>query len=310
MIKFRCQHCRHEFGAEDVQAHQKGMCPKCKTELVIPLPSGQTHNDLVPNIQLEERPANDTADDNTLLGYEKIIDQTEEPAEGRLLWFLDIWLYPLNLAGVIRLVSFWLTLFLFCPLTMATIGLGTEYIPIVYAIPIAYVLYYFTECIRDSAAGRFRAPDFWKRQGDDKWDFISQLLIVVGCIAICFCPVSAYFILTGRTDSIYWLLMVCGGFFFPMVLLAVAMFDSYNALNPILIIGSIFRTFFPYCGMFLIYCGVAFLFMKINSRLNTFWLLPPAVFLSKGAQLYLIFVAVGLLGRFFCKYEEKLYWEV
>jgi hypothetical protein len=104
--------------------------------------------------------------------------------------------------------------------------------------------------------------------------------------------------------------MACGGFFFPMILLAAVLFDTYNALNPILIIGSIFRTFFPYCAMVLFFYAGSRLFLKIDSSLYSFRLLPPVAFISKALQLYLIFVAVGLLGRFFYKYEEKLYWEV
>ena len=194
---------------------------------------------------------------------------------------------------------------------MGLLGLGIEYIPIVYTLPIAYMLYYFTECIRESAIGRCRAPDFWMHLTDsDKWDCISQLLLVLGCIAVCFCPVSVYYLVTKRTDLIYWLLLACSGFFFPMVLLAVVLFDSYNALNPILIIGSIFRTFLPYCGMVLLFYGGALLFMKIDSRLYSFRLLPAVPFISRALQLYLMFVAVGLLGRFYCKYREKLNWEV
>jgi len=226
-------------------------------------------------------------------------------------WFIDIFLYPLNLAGLIHLISLWLLVFLFCPLVMGFLGLGVEYVPIVYTLPIAYVLYYFTECIRDSALGRCRTPDYWMHPADsDKWDCISQMLTVIGCIAICFCPVSVYYLVTERTDLIYWLLLTYGGFFFPMALLAVVLFDSYNAMNPILIIGSIFRTFFPYCGMVLLFYGCALLFTKMGLRLYGFRLLPTLPFISRALQLYLIFVAVGLLGRFYWKYQGKLNWEV
>ncbi len=234
----------------------------------------------------------------------------EELSKSRLVWFIDIWLYPLNLAGAIHLICLWLLVFLCCPLVMR-MGLGTEYAPIVYALPIAYVIYYFTECIRYSATGLYRAPGFlMNTSGSDKWDYISQLLTVVGCVAICFCPVSAYYLISGRTDMIYWLLLACGGYFFPMALLAVVLFDSYNALNPILIIGSIFRTFFPYCGMVLLFYGGVLLFIKMGLSTYGFHPLPAVPFIFRALQLYLIFVTAGLLGRFYHKYEEKLYWEV
>jgi len=312
MIKFNCKNCGQKISVPEMHAGKKGNCPKCKTMIVIPLPLGNDHKDFVPNIQLEEEPVNHTAegDDGTLFSYEQITGGNEELPERRLVWFIDIWLYPLNLAGIIHLICLWLLVFLLCPLVTGFLGLGIEYIPIVYTLPIAYVLYYFTECVRDSAAGRCRAPDFWMHPNEDKWDCISQLLIVLGCIAVCFCPVLVYYVVTKRTDLIYWLFLVCGGFFFPMVLLAVVLFDSYNAMNPLLIIGSIFRTFFPYCSMVLFFCGGALLFMKIDSRLYSFRLLPTVPFICKALQLYLIFVAVGLLGRFYWKYREKLNWEV
>ena len=238
----------------------------------------------------------------------------EEPRladECKLPWLIDIFLYPFNLAGVIHLIGLWLLIFLFCPLVIALLGLGIEYIPIVYILPVAYSLYYFAECIRDSAAGGRRAPDLRASPAKpDRWDYISQLLVVVASIGVCFWPVAVYYIVTERTDLIYWLILACGGFFFPMVLLAVVLFDSFNALNPILIIGSIFRTLLPYCGMVLFFYAGALLFRKIDSPVNRFWLLPAVPFMVKGVQLYMLFVAVGLLGRFYWRHKDKLKWEV
>jgi hypothetical protein len=241
----------------------------------------------------------------------KVIEEPQLAVKRKVPWLIDVFLYPLNLTGIIHLICLWLLVFLLCPLVVAFLGLGIEYIPIVYTLPIAYVLYYFTECIRDSATGRCRAPDFWMDPtGFDKWDCISRLLTVIGCIAVCFCPASVYYVVTERTDLIYWLLLACGGFFFPMVLLAVVLFDSYNALNPILLIGSIFRTFLPYCGMVLLFYGGAWLFMKIDSRLYGLRLLPVVPFVLRVVQLYLVFVAVGFLGRFYWWHKDKLNWEV
>jgi len=235
-----------------------------------------------------------------------------EPAGSpKLPWFMDVFLYPLNTAGVVHLIFLWLLVFLLCPLGMEVAGLGTEFVPIVYGLPIAYMLYYLTECIRDSAAGRCRVPDLWMDPTRlDKWDCLSRLLTVVGCTAVCFCPVSVYYVITERTDSTFWVLVAPGSFFFPMVLLAVVLFNSYNAMNPIFIIRSIFRTFFPYCGMVLLFnCG-ALLIMRIDFRLYSFRPLPAVPFFSRALQLYLVFVAVGLLGRFYWKYRKKLKWDV
>jgi len=307
MIRFTCGNCGQKIGVPEIRAGKKGKCPKCKNVVVVPkaaganLPASQDDSaksnisskysdfDLtVLDVPQEDKaPIQPTSQydvsDKAFGGVQKPeespgTDETEPVGKRKLPWIIDIFLYPLNLAGIIHLICLWLLVFLLCPLVMEFLGLGIEYIPIVYTLPIAYVLYYFTECIRDSAIGRCRAPDFWMHPADsDKWDCISQLFLVLGCIAVCFWPVSVYYIVTERTDLTYWLLLAFGGFFFPMVLLAVVLFDSFNALNPILIIGSIFRTFLPYCGMVLLFYGGAWLFMKIDSRLYGLRLLPDGL---------------------------------
>ena len=337
VIEFNCENCDRKISVPKSQAGKKSICPKCGNTFIIPvtqLPDAAATQDyskdlttrsldsLIDSILLDVKEQYKLKDEPAGQSNvsEKAIDRQQEHTEDvelaeqrKLPWIVDIFLYPFNLAGVIHLIGLWLLLFLLCPLVIACLGLGTEYIPIVYLLPAAYSLYYFTECIRDSAAGARRAPNLHLRVSPakpDRWDYISQLLIVVGSIAVCFSPVAVYYIVIERSDLIYWLILACGGFFFPMVLLAVVLFDSFNALNPILIIGSIFRTLLPYCGMVLFFYAGALLFMEIDSPVNRFWLLPTGPFLIKVVQLYMIIVAVGLLGRFYRRYEKKLNWEV
>jgi hypothetical protein len=275
-------------------------------------------------IILEDIPTNGIPDGVTGQNICFVSDQTShEPdkqsarkknkyADSRSLpWFIDLFLYPLNATGVINLIGLWLLIFWACPFVINLLGLGIEYIPIVYVLPVAYVLYYFTECLRDSAAGKRRAPDIWMElEKFDKWDCYTQLILVVGCIAACFCPAIAYHAFAMRNDWIYWLMLGCGVFFFPMILLAAVLFDSLDALNPILIIPSVIRTFVPYCGMVLILCGGGFLFIKFGPRIFTTQFISWGAFFSKALLFYLILTTVGLLGRFFRKYKAKLEWEV
>jgi len=334
VIDFLCEYCERQISVPKSHAGKKAICPKCNNTFIIPaiqLPGsaatqnysgdliarttdsshGLTLMDVPDEYKLKEEPAVQSNISEETDNQQQESEETEPAGHCRLPWFIDIFLYPLNLAGVVHLIGLWLLLFLFCPFIIAFVGLGIEYIPIVYFLPVAYTLYYFAECIRDSASGARRAPDLRAIQvKPDRWDYVSQLLIVVGSIAACFSPVAVYYIVTEQSDLIYWLILACGGFFFPMVLLAVVLFDSFNALNPILIIGSIFRTLLPYCGMVLFFYAGALLFMKIDSPVNRFWLLPTVPFLIKVVQLYMIIVAVGLLGRFYRRFEKKLNWEV
>jgi hypothetical protein len=334
VIEFHCEYCDRKISTPKSHAGKKAVCPKCNNTFIIPviLAPGSDANqyysgDLMPRTTdsshgltlidvPDEYKLKDEPDIQSIISEQAIDRQqeskeTESSKQHKMPWVIDIFLYPFNLAGVIHLIGLWFLLFLICPLVIARLGLGIEYIPVVYFLPVAYTLYYFTECIRDSASGARRAPDLRASPAKpDRWDYVSQLLIVVGSIAVCFSPVAVYYIVTERSDLIYWLILTCGGFFFPMVLLAVVLFDSFNALNPILIIGSIFRTLLPYCGMVLFFYAGALLFMEIDSPVNRFWLLPTVLFLIKVVQLYMIIVAVGLLGRFFHRFEKKLNWEV
>jgi phage FluMu protein Com len=334
VIRFACKHCQRRISVPKIHAGEKAKCPKCKNINIVPsvesavtaatqsTTGNSKHDSKRADFKLtfldipQKQKAPPATPDKILEDLRKLeaeiaTDKAELVPERKLPWLIDIFLYPLNLAGIIHLICLWLLIFFLCPLVMDFLRLGIEYIPVVYALPVAYALYYFAECIRDSAGGGYRAPDFWMHPTDsDKWDCIFQSLAVFGCIAVSFWPVAVYYAVTGRSDLIYWLLLACGGFFFPMVLLAVVLFDSYNALKPMLIIGSIFHTFLPYCGMVLLFYGGALLFVKIDSRLYGFRLLPTVPFILRAVQLYLVFVAVGFLGRFYWKYRDKLNWEV
>jgi len=340
IIDFLCEYCERIISVPKSHAGKKAVCPRCKNMFIIPVirapgsdanqdysgdlidrTTDSTHGltliDVPEEYKLKEEPPVQSSVPKQAVDRQQESEEDSEAKETESLdqrmlpWFIDIFLYPFNLGGVVHLIGLWLLLFLFCPLIIAFVGLGIEYIPIVYFLAVAYTLYYFTECIRDSASGAHRAPDLRASQvKPDRWDYISQLLVVVGSIAVCFSPVAVYYVVTERSDLIYWLILACGGFFFPMVLLAVVLFDSFSALNPILIIGSIFRTLPPYCGMVLFFYAGALLFMKIDSPVNRFWLLPIVSFLIKGLELYMILVAVGLLGRFYKRFEKKLNWEV
>ena len=84
-----------------------------------------------------------------------------------------------------------------------------------------------------------------------------------------------------------------------------AIFDIPTTFRPFLLIGSISSTFFPYCGLALIFCGVALIAKNVVNMKE------PAVsaFLLRSAGTYLALVAAHLLGRFYWRYQEKLHWE-
>jgi hypothetical protein len=129
-------------------------------------------------------------------------------------------------------------------------------------------------------------------------------------------PAAFYFTYANKTDRIFWALVACAVFFFPMGLLAVVMFDTSSAFNPLLWIGSIFSTFFQYCGLVLLVSGIAFAFLTLigigepqeAEQITIGVKILGAVFSC--LLIYMAFVVAHLLGRFYWRYQEKLNWEV
>lgn len=200
-----------------------------------------------------------------------------------------------------------------------------------------YRYWYISECIRDSAEGRIRAPET-VASTPGLWELLSIFFKIFVCIIIFSAPIYYYLlnyrdierdlwpllnftvfflwiVITevGKSGMTFHLLLFFAVFFFPMTILSVVMFDSLRGLNPLLIIRSIFCTFVPYFGLILLLCilWLPVIFVRkfvvtqvFSGRDGLYLYLPRAV------SIYIILVGVHLLGRFYWKYREKLNWEV
>ncbi len=169
-----------------------------------------------------------------------------------------------------------------------------------------YIYWYFTECVRDSADGGVRAPEglgstpgfmgmFW------------QAVNVIGCLAIFFAPFGLYMLYAGRADIIFWLLLIVAVFLLPMGLLATIMFDSAIGLNPRLLIRSISCTFFPYCGIVLLFVTPVVLIGMLYTEVQESRLWS---FIIRSVVTYLALVGAHILGRFYWRNQEKFNWDL
>ena len=249
----------------------------------------------------------------------KIIEEPQLEVKSKLPWFIDAFLYPTSIAGLIhvtffvllpRLWFFLIKLSLSCIPRIYRTAAGEISGPltvIFYVLFIGYFSYYIYDCILDSTKGCTRAPasSFGAEPySADIWELLSKVFLVVGSIAVCFCPTAIYYIFTQRTDTVFWLLFAIGAFFLPMSFLAVTMFDSFHALSPILIMHAILRTFFAYFGLLLFFYSLCLLVVILLPRL------PLWGFLIAGLRIYFIFVAAYLLGRFYWPNKNKLNWGI
>lgn len=258
----------------------------------------------------------------------KIIEEPQLEVHRKLPWLFDVFLYPTSVSGIIHLMIFW-----FLPPLVGTFLLRATdifiLIPLaigVYIVLLGYMVCYIGLCVFDGSKGGRRAPDITTLDLPGAGELLSQLFLILGAIAICFWPVALYYVFTKKVDLVFWVLSACGIFFLPMALLAGILFDATHALNPVFIVGSISRTFLPYCALVPLFCVLGGLLAVIAS--NTFNL-PSTQSLQQGigqivlvlgrlfrasltypgmAFIYLAMVAAHLLGWFYWWYKDKLNW--
>jgi len=292
-------------------------CSKCGCYVEVPSEKTPT---LESKTAIKPGPEDDVSDmsleERQKLDGEIRVDETEQNGERKLPWLADILLYPTSASGMIHIA-----IFLIVPIL---IGLLSRYVfsfvrhyggilsLILYVLLIGYMFYYFAECIRDSAAGGLRTPETLTSTPGSS-DMLEQFVSLFACYAFFLGPVTfyrsyIYFSSTQMNSAIFWSLYAYGGFFFPMGILAVVMFNSVNGLNPILLICSIASTFFQYCGIVIFFSGLYVLRTLILSVGQQWGILANVT--SNIVLIWLLLVTAHLLGRFYRRYQEKLNWEV
>jgi DNA-directed RNA polymerase subunit RPC12/RpoP len=319
-VRFACSMCHREIEEPESSRGKLVECPHCRDYVPVPI---------------EERPAQEAAvpprpgaePDTSDQRFEQLQgDMVERPAqepdrvtERKLPWVLDIFLYPTSKAGLITLA-----IIIFVPLLIGiavnSLSAGARGFPplLVLAVPVSiigmitrlllslYLYWYFCECIRDSAAGGVRAPETVGATpglGDLLWQWFRTFV----CLVVSAAPTLIYYAHVRQIDSVFWALLAVGVFVFPMALLAVVMFDSFAGLSPILLVGSVFSTFLPYCAMIAIFALLVVLIVQETPVIQGSAILS---FTIRCVGVYLVLVVAHLLGWFYHRYEQKLNWDV
>ena len=265
----------------------------------------------------------------------EVIEAEEEEGELKTPTFGHVFGYPANAPGLTMIgmyagVPFILTLMLFLiPLSLYPFRMGLFFIGlIIKGIVGLSVLLYLTNCIRTVADGQLHPPTVFAVSEDDTfWGLLRQFLLILAAGIICFAPLVIYTFsvvyrhlplddtfgvflgLPGTIVLTFWGMFLLGIFFFPMCLLSIVMFDNLGALNPIVIIGSIFSTFFSYLLVVLLFFVPIALLMFTSALKGMTWNLL-LLLLLRGIGGYLLMMDAYILGWFFYKNEEKLCWDV
>ena len=260
--------------------------------------------------------------------FEEDLDaiDTEYVGQRKLPWIVDIFLYPISRGGLstIGIILFFRLmtdftatgLIICCGCVGGILGLIIKVV-----IYYSYMYWYFTECVRDSAGGGLRAPVILASM-PGLGAMIRLFFRIFSCYAFTLGPATfyrgyTYYNEIETNNVIFFALLTYGMFFFPMGILAVIMFDSVNGLRPTLLVRSILSTFFHYCGLVILFYGLGVLFVGLLVRMR-----PASIQSSFVSWLFLFYIFYNifficfllisghLLGRFFYRFEDKLYWEV
>ena len=133
------------------------------------------------------------------------------------------------------------------------------------------------------------------------------MMDIICCLIIFIGPFFVYIYIVRRAGIVFWLLLIFGIFLFPMALLGIILFDSVAGLNPRVIYKSISNTFWPYCGLVLLFIAAVLAIGIFGHKVKESRYLAILVYF---VSIYLIYIAAHLLGRFYWKYQEKLKWDV
>jgi len=348
-MKFHCDHCGKEIRVPRSYAGRKGRCPECKAVLTVPACESATtgaeaagaaeaaqQNPFADLTFLDAPEASKTESepepppDHTDEAYEQLRKlqggiggyESSEVQKRKLPWIIDIFLYPLNTKGM-GIILLCVGIPLILRFFMKILWILTLYFPPMLVIwvlviiihwgllllMIMYICWYWYECILDSSAGGIRAPETAGITPGVS-EILRQSFRTFACFCYSMLPAMVYVGYSQQYDDpICWLVIGFGFFLFPMIILAVTVFDSLLVANPLLVIGSMFSTFFQYLGV-IIFCPGPFLLFLLALLVIRSQALWPLAYLFLLLSFYLNLVFAHVMGRFFWKYRDKLNWEV
>ena len=187
--------------------------------------------------------------------------------------------------------------------------LGLVAIIVLVLFSVGYLYVYIKNVISESAQGE-NDPPSWPEFSNFYSDAICPFFQLLGLTLTCMLPgCFALGLLPDGINAIAAIaLFILALVYFPMALLAVAMFDTLSALNPLLILNSITRILRHYsivCILLVVLLGVQYISSKIDGSLLIRLLTKP---FTEFLSLYLFIVMGRILGMMYFVNRRKLGW--
>ena len=184
--------------------------------------------------------------------------------------------------------------------------------PIIGLILTGYLFNYAKSVITTTANGREEPPD-WPDFTDWKDDIVMPYIQMLALLILTLGPAYIIGILrpgTGfQAQVAFFAALSLGAFLAPMGMLALAMFDSLRALNPIALVWSIMRVPGPYIVAAASFEVVIVLNWVVDRVIGPMVRVPivPGV-IASFLSLYLLLVGMHMLGLLYASYREEFGW--
>ena len=291
-VHFSCPHCQAKLHVSDQYVGRAVKCAKCNQTSTVPAPLAE--------------PAQE---DEVITAEDVSAVRQKEPFAVQLG---RSFVYPFKGSGIFLLIGATVVLVGIALLSMVMIPIAGQ---LFMAIVGGYVCAFYISVIGSTAGGEDELPD-WPDLSSMWDDVIRPVLLVAAAIVASFAPLIIYHrIITG-----HWLaylddepmgyekfaFVVWGLLYLPMSLLAIAMYDSVVALNPVTIIGAIAKIPLRY----LLACLFFFLVYFANIFAGIFLMVIPilGMVVQIFFSLYMMMVAMRILGLIYYANSKKLGW--
>jgi len=178
---------------------------------------------------------------------------------------------------------------------------------------VGYLTAYLRLNLNASALGEDKMPDWPEMSG-----IVSAFFELVGTVAFSFAPaigLTIFAAVHGGDGDTAWLgwtttaLILLGCVYFPMAFMAVSMYDSITAVNPLLVVPSISKVLREYALTVVLLTVILVLRWLLKNELPALLPVPllPTI-ISSLVGLYLLIVEMRILGLLYRNKKHELGW--
>lgn len=217
------------------------------------------------------------------------------------------WAYPIRNDGWIMLTGASLLVALLDAIPL--IGLIAGLIALFGMVLVAgYVCAFLQRIVTSSAQGEERMPA-WPDISDFLGDILSPFLLFIGSVGLCLGP--GWAMATFGDESMQapgLVIFIIGLLYLPMGFLGVSMHDSLWALNPMLVLPSIFRVPVQYLVTCIVLAAAVALSAFSGTLIDLFRIPVLSTMLASFVSLYFLAVEMRLLGLLYWTNRDAFGW--